>query len=203
MANFNTIFSGLFGLSQIFSGANIASSGASMQAATILQGGEIAAQGAKLSAGGLRESKKAVKGAAAFNEEIDVLNSARKLESFRRQSRLLLGAQRAQIASTGLSATSKSFLQVENEALSSIERELMNMKVDAENTSRAKKFETQVTLTNLENQARAVEYQGAAAQVQARNRAAEASYQGEVAEFKAGQQFAKAVPTMLGQIFGG
>lgn len=203
MADLGSIFGGLFGISQMFAGADIASSGAALQAQTILTGGQIAAQGAQLTADGFRESAKAVRGAADFNATLDVLQTNRRLASIQRQGRLLISSQRAAAANSGLSIGSKSFLQLQSEALTDIEQTLFNTKLDAENLSRAREFETQIRLTTLENQARAAEYQGAAAKVQAANKAAEAQYAGEISAFKSEQQAFQAIPTLLGGLFGG
>lgn len=200
--NLNTIFQGLFGISQIQRGADIAQSGANLQAQTILQGGNISAQGSALSAAGFRQSARAVQGANKFNLALDTLNTHRQLESMRRQATSFLANQRSQFASTGFAQTSKSFLQLQDEAMTTFEREILNTKLDAENVRRAKIFESEVTQTNLENQARAQEFAGKAAQHRAATQAQEARFQGEIAQFRADQKTASAIPTLLGQILG-
>ena len=191
MADVTNLFGSLFGLSQIFSGASIASSAANAQAQAILTGGNIQASGAKLTAAGFRQSAESVREATAFNIQIDKMNTKRQLDAIARQSNRLLARQRVTAASSGIALTSKSFLQLQNEAIDTVQRQMTDFKVAAENSIRAKQFESSVRQVNLENQARAAEFQGEAAKVTAANRAAEARFQGEVAEFKAGQQFAK------------
>lgn len=187
-----SLISGLF---KTFQSASLMSSAASAQAASIRTGGEIAAQGALLSAAGYRESIKAVQGATEFNLGVDSLNLQRQLSATSRQFQRTVGKQLNQQATTGISVTSKSFLQLRSEASNIFGTAMLNMKVDAENKRRATIFESQVKQTNLENQARAAEYRAEAERVMAANRAAQAEYQGDVAAFKG---ISKAFTSILG-----
>jgi hypothetical protein len=196
------LFNSFQGLTKIHQGADIAQQGAEAQAQAIMIGGEVAAQGAELSAAALRSSIKSLTDTAIFNIGISQQNEKRKIESISRQLQRAKGLQLSAQAKSGLSVTSKSFLQLQNEAFSSFEKRMLNTKIDAENSRRSQVFETQVRQTNLENQARAQEYRASAERTLSANRAAEASFQGDIAQFKAGQQTAKAIPTLLSQVFG-
>jgi len=205
---------------------NVVMEAARQQAQTITSGGQIAAQGAEMTAAGIRQSAGSVFQANQFNLQVDNLNVQRRLKAVSRQSQRLIGTQIAGFAASGLSVTSKSFLQLRNESLDTFDQQLLNIKVDAQNSRRAKIFETQSQLINLENQAKASDYRAKAERVMAsnkaaetlyqgeiaryqvqinnanvQNRASEARFQGEIAEFQAQQQVTRAIPTLLGQLF--
>ena len=201
MADFANLLGSLSGMFQQQQAVGIIQQGASAQAQTIRIGGEIAAQGSLLSASGFRTSATAVGQATSFNLSIDKTNTQRKLKSITRQFQRTLGKQTSQVAKAGISVTSKSFLQLRNETLDVFGTALLNTKLDAENSKRAKIFESQVKQTNLENQARAAEFNAAAQRVMASNRAAEAEFQGEIAAFKGQQNLNRQLPTLLGQMF--
>lgn len=200
MADLSNLFSSLFGIGQQLSAANMMSSAAQSQAATIRTGGEIAAQGALMSAAGFRSSAEAVRGATEFNLGVDAINNHRRMKATSRQLQRTLGRQTTQIASRGIAQTSKSALMIRNESLDIFQRAMLNLKVDAENQRRSRIFQSQIQQTNLENQARAAEYRAAAERVMASNRAAEAAFQGEISQFRARQKVVKSIPTLLSQL---
>ena len=195
MSNQLGMMGGLF--SQLFA-ANMVASAAQGQANTIRVGGEIAAQGHLLTAAGFRESIRAVEGSLQFNLGVDALNNQRRLRALSRQSQRLLGRQTTQFASSGLSTTSRSFLQLRNESLDVLGRTLINFKVDAENKRRASIFEAEIRKTNLENQARASEYRAAAERVMAENRARQTAFEGNIAQSRAFTSVFQGLPTILG-----
>lgn len=207
---------------------SVAMNAAAQQAANILQGGQISAGGAELAALSLRQNIGTVSAANNFNMAIDNLNVSRRLRAVSRQAGRVLSQQTVGQAATGLDISSKSFLVQRNEALDIFDREIFNMKIDAENQRRAKIFETQSQIVAIENQARAQDYRAKAERVLAsnraaevtyqgeiaayqtqinnanvRNRAAEARYQGDLAQFRASQQRVRAIPTLLSQLFQG
>ena len=191
------------GIFQQFQAANIVSSGADLQAQSIIQGGELSAQGAFLSAAGFRQSRNAVAQATQFNLQIDSMNLNRRLSAQSRQFQRVIGRQISQTASTGLAVGSKSFLQIRNEATDIFSRSMLNLKLDAENQRRSAIFTSQVQQTNLENQARAAEFQAEASRVLASNKAAEVRFQGDIAQFRARQSASQGFGTLLSQAFGG
>lgn len=203
MADIGNLFQGLFGLSQISAGAEIAAAGAQLQAQTIIQGGEVAAIGAQLTASGFRESAKAVQAATGFNLDILQQNSLRQLAAVSRQFQRTLGSQIVTQARSGLSLTSKSFLLVQSESIDVFNDTLNKIKIDAENQRRSQVFQSQIRQVNLENQARAADFRASAERVLASNRAAEAAFQGEISQFQAQQKVARGIPTILSQAFQG
>lgn len=203
MVDTTNLIGSIAGIAQQFQAASMINSAAQAQAQSIRIGGDIAAQGSLLTAQGYRYSAQSVADATKFNLAIDKTNLQRQLKATSRQFSRLIGQQLSSQAASGANVGSKSFLQLRNEALDVYGTALLNLKIDAENTRRAKLYESQVKQVNLENQARAAEYNAQVERVMASNRAAEAAYQGEVATFKAGQSALKAVPTVLSQIYQG
>lgn len=192
------IFSGIGNLFSAFESASITRTQGSMQANTIIQGGEVAAQGALLSAAGFRESAKAVAGATQFNLGVQQINTQRQLSSMARQMQRVVGRQLNTQAKTGLSLTSKSFLMVQAETSNFFEQQILNLKVDAENQRKSMIYESNVRQVQLENQARAAEYQAAAERVLAANRAAQARY---AANSSASSSITSGFSSILGSIF--
>ena len=199
-ADLQTIIGSVGGIFQQVSAAGILTSAAEQQAQTINIGGQIAASGALLTASGFRQSADAVRQATEFNLDVDRINTQRRLKSVSRQFQRTVGRQITQQAASGFAITSKTFLQTRNETADVFGRAILNLKVDAENTRRAKLFESAVKQTNLENQARAAEFRASAERVMASNRAAAAAFQGDIASFKTTQSIIKSVPTLLGQL---
>lgn len=203
MADFLNSIQGLSGIFQMFQGADITRSGAAAEASAIIQGGEVAAQGALLSAAGYRTQIQTVKAATDFNLKIQARNNTKQVQAISRQYQKAVGAQRVQMAASGLSATSRSFLQIRNETADFFEDRIRDFKINAENVKRAEIFKSQVEQVRLENQARAAEYQAAAERVLAANRAAQAQYAGEVAAYKQTQGAFQELPNILGGLFSG
>lgn len=199
----NNLVGSLSGLFQMQQGANIASAGFNLQANTIRQASEMQAQGQLMAATGFRQSAEAVRAATIFNSQVDSINAERQIASVARQYQRVLGQQLAQQANTGVAIGSKSFLMLQAETRDVYENGLLHLKLDIENTARAKKFESTMRQVELENQARTSEYQAAAERILGMNRAAEAAFQGEIAQFGARQQMVKAMPTLLSEAFGG
>lgn len=201
MADFLSSLQGIGGILQMFQGASITRAGAAAEASAIIQGGEVAAQGALLSAAGYRTQIQSVKDATAFNLKIQARNNVIQTQALSRQFQKAVSAQRVQMAASGVSSTSRSFLQIRNETADFFEDRIRDFKINAENVKRAELFKSQVEQTRLENQARAAEYQAAAERVLAANRAAQASYAGEVAAYKQTQGAFQELPNILGGLF--
>lgn len=191
------------GMFQQLQAGNIAQAGANAQAQTIRVGGDIAATGATLTAAGFRSSAESVKQSMVFNLEIDRINLQRKLKAASRQFQRTLGQQLTQQAASGISLTSKSALMIRNETQDVFGRAILNMKVDAENTIKAKQFESEVKQVQLENQARASDFRAEAERVLAGNKAQEVEFAGQIAKFKSTQKLIGGASTLLGQLGGG
>lgn len=198
MADFEDKFQGFLGLAQSFMGSMHTASGFQAQAASIIQGGEIAAQGAKMTADSYRQSAEMVQMSANFNAQIEKVNTYQMLQATGRQAQRAFGLQTAQLAQSGINLGSKSALMVRNEALDIYSKQLSNIKINAANKAEARRFETQARMVNLENQARAAEYQGAVERVNAANRAAQANYQADNAMFGGFMNVVKKLPSILG-----
>jgi hypothetical protein len=195
------LFTSILGLGQVVQGAQLAAISSDLRAQNIIQGGAISALGANLSAEGFRVAAENVRRATGFNLGVQALNDKKRLESISRQFQRTLGAQIATQTRTGLSLGSKSFLAVQNETRDIFERTLFQTKIDAENARRAALFESNVRRVNLENQARAAEYQAQASQAISASQAVAARQGGKTALAGAGIKVARAVPTLLSQIF--
>ena len=203
MVDFTNLTGMIGGLASSLFASSITQAGAQMQAQQALIGGDIAAQGSLFQASGFRQSAITVGQASNFNLSIDRLNVSRQLAAASRQYQRTVGKQLTQQARSGISLTGKSSLMVRNETTNLFSRTMLNLKIDAENTKRAKIFETQVRQMNLENQARGAEYRAAAERVLASNRAAEARWQGNVAQSRAISGTLSKLPTILSATFGG
>ena len=159
---FNLSLGQMAGIGMQLMAGSVAMDGAKARADILRTSGEIAAQGALFTAAGFRQSADTLGQANQFNLQVDQINHLRTLQATGRQYQRLLGKQLGQQARTGLNINSKSFLMTRAEGVDMMSRALINLKVDAENTRRAKIFETEIRQTNLENQARGAEYQAAA-----------------------------------------
>jgi hypothetical protein len=193
---------GIFAPIMTIQGGLIAQQGYDMQSQHILQTGAIQSTGHILSAEGARRAAKATIQAADFNARIDGINTKRKLQDLSRQYQLTLGAQRAGVATSNLSITSKSFLMLQAEASDVFTRQLQRTSIDALNRRRATEFQTEVQATALENQARSAEYRSEVSQINARNQAAAAQFQSSIAGYKTTVNTLQQVPTLLGGLFG-
>lgn len=151
-----------FGIAQGILGTLTSVQGSAAQQESVLQGGAIAAGGALLSASGLRQRAQSILDATEFNLQINSQNNLRKLTQLSRSMQRTLGRQLSQQASTGLSLTSKSFLQIQSETANQFDTAIQQLKIDAENVQRATIYDSLIKQTNLENEARAKEYQAQA-----------------------------------------
>lgn len=167
------------------------------QIAGTLQSSELAAQGSLLQAAGFRQTAQSLQGTTSFNLEVDKTNLQRRLKSTSRQFQRLIGKQTVQAAGTGLAISSKSFLALRNEASTEFSRELLNLKLDAENARRGKIFESSVKASQLENQARAAEFQAGLQRSQGASRSSEIAFQSRIASLKTATSVAKGLPSIL------
>lgn len=143
----------------VISNINQINFGARTQADDTLLGGMLSSQGSKLAAKSYRQASSLVGQATAFNLDVQSTNTLRQLQDLTRSYQLLASKQIAGMAASGLSLNSKSFLQLQSEAVQTTTTKLMQAKMDAENQRRATLFSSYIQQTNLENQARAADYQ--------------------------------------------
>lgn len=191
----------LSGLFDAFAGASMITAGARASASAIRTGGDIAAQGSLLTAAGLRQNKQVVQDSLIFNLKMDAKNSIRQLSALNTQFQRTISKQLATGAASGVSVGSKSHLLIRGEAHQMAERQILQTKIDVEDSRRAKIFESKVQQTNLENQARAADYQAAAERVMASHKAAEAEFAGKASAYRSLSGVFKQAPTILQGIF--
>jgi predicted ribonuclease toxin of YeeF-YezG toxin-antitoxin module len=201
MAEIGSLLQGIFGIANIFQGANLIEQGGSLQANNIIQNAEVGAEGARLTAAGFRSAANSVQQATRFNLEIDALNAGRTLSNLARQRSVTLGTQVATVAASGLTLDSRSFVAVQNATMNTFDRGMLKLKIDAENVRRAKVFQSDVRQTNLENQARAADFSAAAQRVVGANQAAQAEFQAEASASRSRSSAFSQIPSLLGSIF--
>lgn len=96
----------------------------------------------------------------SFNEQLTDIETQRNQEQLSRDLDLTLGRQQVQTAASGLATTSKSFLQLRNEALSDFSRAMLQDRSDAELSKRVSRFQAESSAFQSEAQARAVRTRG-------------------------------------------
>lgn len=203
MADIANLFGSLFGAGEIFRGAMLQRDAARQQASIIEVGGQLTYAGQQLTAAGLREQAKQASESLKFNQQIDNLNTQRQLKATSRAFQRTLGQQITTAATSGLDLTSKSFLQLRNEASDVFQQELQNIRIDAENRTRAQTFDTRIRQVNLENAARAAEHAASVGQTLTTLKANQARNAGELQIFSAAQEVGRGLPTLLSQVFDG
>ena len=122
----------------------------------IRQGAARAASGYLLAEQGYRSAAENTLYAAAFNANIDRVNTIERLRATARSYDKLLGQQVVAAASSGISVTSKSAMLLQNEAQDAKARELRMIQQNATSQRQAAKFETNIRVNNLNQQATAM-----------------------------------------------
>lgn len=106
-----------------------------------------------------RQAAASTQNIAEYNIELDRQQLARDLDSTSRQLRKLMATQSSQMATTGASLGSKSFLAIANSSLDAVQRQVL----DARNAQRIvadqRRFQAAQQAVDLQNQARAREYE--------------------------------------------
>lgn len=96
----------------------------------------------------------------SFNDQLTDVETQRRQEQLTRDLSLTLGRQQVQTGVSGLETTSKSFLQLRNEALSEFSRAMLQDRSDAELSKRVSRFQSESAAFQSEAQSRAVRTRG-------------------------------------------
>lgn len=196
------MFQTFAGLGNMLAGGIMQYQGAQAQARNIINAGEIQAQGSLFTAQGFRVSAQSVRDVTAFNVQIQKNNTVKQLSAMSRQAHLTLGHNIVTNASRGISQTSKSALLIRQEAASVFEKQMLDLKINAENQRRATLFESEIRQVNLENQARGAEFQAQASRVLAANRASAVKSEGKAALFNSALKTVTKLPSIFGSLGG-
>ncbi len=159
------IAQGIAGAISAQQGAAQTAAGAEASAASVLFGGALAQAGSIFDAQGFRAQAKTVGQAYNFNSKLLSINTLRQIDVLSSQFQRTVGSQLVQQAVSGISISSRSFLQVQNETSSIFEQAFSQLKVDSENQRRQLRFEADSKMVRLENQARAADFRAEAEKV--------------------------------------
>lgn len=129
---------------------------------------------------------------AQYNAQLEELSLKQRLNVAARQVDQVIGNQKTTMATSGFALSSKSFLQVANDSLATMEREIINLR----NTSAQKQ--------------QAINFAGKVASYQAEANAKQSEYAAEVAKYQSDSRKAemygsafKQVGTLIGGLFNG
>jgi hypothetical protein len=118
---------------------------------TLLEGGTLAQEQFQIGA----SSARAV---ANYNAELEKIAATRQQKAATRNMSRALGEQKVQMAVSGISLSSASFLAVANETLDTMTREILNMQFDADQRQQSILFGGEVEARTLENRGQAANY---------------------------------------------
>lgn len=97
---------------------------------------------------------------AGFNAKIERLNSERRVKQLKRESEIVQGRQQVEIATTGLAMGSKSFLQLQDEAISEFTAAILQEKIDLAQRESVIRFEGERAAQDALSRARAARTAG-------------------------------------------
>lgn len=204
---FGGIAKAVSGFQSLNAGADMAMDGANFQAGIYRESGKAALQGAQFQADVYRQSGHAATIAANYNIALDERATARQQGALARQIGGAISKNYGTAAATGIGIGSKSTMMVQNEVISTGERQSVQMRNDALQRQSLIDYQGKLTVMQYENQARASEYSGAVAVQEAENKARSAIYQGQVDAYKmkqqASDQLGGSVMNMFGSMMGG
>lgn len=189
------------GFTLLNEGMDIAKAGADFTAGVYRSAGQTSIQGAAFTAQVNRQAGQAAIAAANYNIALDQLQTSRQQDALSRQLNFSLSSNYAKIGSSGIGFGSKSSMMVQNDVVSTAERQFTQNKNDAAQRQSVLDYEGKLTQTQYENAARAAEYSGQVAAQQAENNARAAEYQGEIDTYKAGAQQAQMIGGAVSNIF--
>lgn len=124
------------------------------------EAGSMAVNAAKLGAASYRSAGISSIATANYNIGLDQVDTARQLDTLSRNAASVFSTQRAQMAKSGISISSRSFLADTNSTLSNYERQIVQMRNSATQRQQIMLYEGQAAQVQYENAARATEYQG-------------------------------------------
>jgi len=108
---------------------------------------------------GYRQQAASTKEIAEYNIELDRQDLNRQLDSFSRDISNIMATQRAQMADTGASITSKSFRALQNKVLDQSIRHIIQARNASKIQEDQRRFQARQAEVEFENQARLSEYQ--------------------------------------------
>lgn len=141
---------------------------------------------------GLRQQAAQAIALGQYNVELDRLKTARALEAKQRQFEMMVGAQRTQLAASGLRSSSQSFLEVSNEALTRATKDLLRIKEDADQRQENIMFSAASRENETQQRRQALQFQKEVDQ-----------YKAGVKKAKATGNFIKSAGSLLGGAFSG
>ncbi len=193
----NQVNRAIYGANQSLS---LIDQGTALSVNSIINAGEYQAQGNLIQAQGYKDAIGFNQGIYSFNAAIDAENTLRNINALSRQFQLTTSKQISQQAVTGADLGSKSALMVRQETMGVFQEKLAQTAMDAENSRRAKLFESQVQQYGLSQQANAANYNASTARLNAANRAAEVAFGASVQKTKIIDQVNQTLPTLLSNI---
>ena len=184
----SSIMKSFSGLTMMSEGIDMISDGANLSAGIYRSSGKAAVQGANFKASVYRQAGQAAVTSANYNIALDEMQTQRQQDALGRQLTDVLSSNSAIAASSGISMSSKSSMMVNNDILSTAERQFVQQRNDANQRQSLLTYQGQLAKMSYENQARAAQYEGQVAAQAAENQARNAEYQGEVAVYQAKQK---------------
>lgn len=124
---------------------------------------------------------------AEYNIELDRQALARDLDATSRQLRRLMSTQRSQMATTGASMSSKSFLAIANNTLDAVQRQVLDARNAQQTVAQQRRFQASQRAVELQNQALAAEFAAEVSMFRKKRATTEAAVSG--------------IQTLIGSIF--
>lgn len=108
---------------------------------------------------GLTLASNNARAASEYNIELDRQDLVRKLDVFSRDIRNLGATQRGQMATTGASLSSKSFLALTNSSLDTALRQTKRLRDNQKLLAQQRRYQADLQQINTQNQLAAIDYQ--------------------------------------------
>lgn len=164
----------LTGFSEIFGGLY-----------TTYKGNQLSILGSNMQADAFRSAGANTIVAANYNNAVAKANYQKQLGSFSNQIDRFMGQQRVDMAASGFASSSKTNLEITNETLTSLERQLLDMKNSYQQSVDVRNFEAQTAQAAYETKARTAEFNSSSS---------------STAAFNAGVSTLSKLPSLLGRI---
>lgn len=148
----------------------------------IQRGINIQASAAQYAGVGYRQQAASTQDVAEYNIALDRNQLLKELDVYSREISRGLALQRSQMATTGASVSSKSFLSLQNQILNQASRSIVDRISQQKILADQRRFSAKQQAVELENQARLSEYAA------------------EVSLFQSKQQRNKLIPSLLNQV---
>ena len=125
-----------------------------------LVGGALSQSASRESVTAFETQAASARAIAGFNAKIERLNSERRVKQLKRESEIVQGRQQVEIATTGLAMGSKSFLQLQDEAISEFTAAILQEKIDLAQRESVIRFEGERAAQDALSRARAAKTAG-------------------------------------------